>query len=545
MNAPARGSHRLITLSLLLAAGSVLLLLIWLGPQVAGWVASGRWSALGFWQGQGALLRAILGKHPTLAYPPALRRTLPAAGEFWIVQALLAILVVSLIAALWRKLDVHASRPVSDRRFWQLRGVRPRAFARSHTISELLLDRADPDRVVIGRYGRPARLLAVQDNIQTLVVAAPRSGKTSGVIIPALLEHQGAGVNTTVRSDVLAHTLTRRQQLGRVWVWNPFGERTDSWDPLQGAENWEHALLIARWLGHAMRLGANHSQEYFDQEAEGLTAPLLHAAALTGEHTIVDVYRWILKREQAIPKTILQKASAGDAQERLENVYAYTERQRDGIIGTAAVQLKAYGHPGAARTASRDQGLTPAQLFAKGQANTLYIVAGREHQQLLAPLVVTLLSSLLHHLAETENREGKGLWPPALFALDETANIAPLQDLPQILATSLPSARFLTVWHSVAQMHHHYGPAGAEELLALSQAKLFLGSITDRLTVIELTRLLGQRASEQNQNPEILTAQALQRTTAGEGLLIHTHQPPTFYRQRRYYQDPTLKAIAS
>ncbi len=222
-------------------------------------------------------------------------------------------------------------------------------------------------------------------------------------------------------------------------------------------------------------------------------------------------------------------------------MYAYTERQRDGIIGTAAVQLKAYGHPGAARTASRHQGLTPAQLFARGQANTLYIVAGREHQQLLAPLFVTLLSSLLHHLAETENRDGKGLWPPALFALDETANIAPLQDLPQILATSLPSARFLTIWHSVAQMHHPYGPAGAEELLALSQAKLFLGSITDRLTVIELTRLLGRRATEQNQNPEILTAQALQRTTAGEGLLIHTHQPPTFYRQRRYYQDPTLK----
>ncbi len=272
---------------------------------------------------------------------------------------------------------------------------------------------------------------------------------------------------------------------------------------------------------------------------------MLHAAALDRERTIVDVYRWILKREQELPLEILAHADAADAQERLENVYAYTERQRDGIIGTAAVQLKAYGHPGAVRTASRHQGLTPTLLFARGQANTLYIVAGREHQQLLAPLVVTLLSSLLHHLAETENRDGKGLWPPALFALDETANIAPLQDLPQILATSLPSARFLTVWHSVAQMHHHYGPAGAEELLALSQAKLFLGSITDRLTVIELTRLLGQRASEQNQNPEILTAQALQRTTAGEGLLIHTHQPPTFYRQRRYYQDPTLKAIAS
>jgi type IV secretory pathway TraG/TraD family ATPase VirD4 len=328
-------------------------------------------------------------------------------------------------------------------------------------------------------------------------------------------------------------------------VWHPFGRHTDSWDPLQGCEDWEHALLVARWLGHAVSLGSNHSQEYFDQEAEGLTAPLLHAAGLSGAHTILDVYRWILARERDTPTALLDAAGSDDAVQRLGNVYSYTERQRDGIIGTAAVQLKAYGHPGAARTVARAHSLTPERLFARGETNTLYIVAGREHQQLLAPLVVTLISSLLHWLAEDENRNGRGLFPPALFALDETANIAPLQDLPQILATSLPSARFLTVWHSVAQIHRHYGPAAAAELLALSQAKLFLGSITDGHTVTELTRLLGQRASEQSQNPEILTAQALQRTTAGEGLLIHTHQPPTFYRQRRYYNDPGLKELTA
>jgi type IV secretion system protein VirD4 len=158
---------------------------------------------------------------------------------------------------------------------------------------------------------------------------------------------------------------------------------------------------------------------------------------------------------------------------------------------------------------------------------------------------VTLISSLLLHLSERENRNGHGLWPPALLALDETANIAPLQDLPQILATSLPSAQFLTVWHSVAQMHRHYPPAAAAEILALSQAKIFLGSITDGHTVTELTRLLGRRASEEHQHPEILTAQALQRTTAGEGLLVHTDQPPTFYRQRRYYNDAPLSALAA
>jgi hypothetical protein len=125
-----------------------------------------------------------------------------------------------------------------------------------------------------------------------------------------------------------------------------------------------------------MRLGAGQTLEYCDQEAEGLTGPLLHAGALSGDLTIVDVYGWVLKREQDTPKKLLRKAGADDAIERLQNVYAYTERQRDGIIGTAAVQLKAYGHPGAARTASRTNALTPPQLFANGEANTLYIVAG-------------------------------------------------------------------------------------------------------------------------------------------------------------------------
>jgi type IV secretion system protein VirD4 len=546
MSNPARSHRRLLALMLLAATAAVLMLTAWAGPELAAWTNTGGWPAFRFWRAQGAILRLVVGRaHPAAVYPPALRAALPDRAQFWTVQALLAAAELSMIVAAVRTIDRRASRPMSDRRWWQLQGTKPRPFARAHTIRGLLVDRAHPDRIVIGRYGRPSRLLAVRDNVQTLVVAAPRSGKTSGVIIPALLEHLGACVNTSVRTDVLKRTIDRRRAVGRVWVWNPFGRETDSWDPLQGCEAWEHALLAARWLGRAVRLGANPSQEYFDQEAEGLTAPLLHAAALDPDRTILDVYRWILARERDEPQQILRNGAADDALERLANVYSYTERQRDGIIGTAAVQLKVYGHPAAARTASRHQGVTPEALFANGETNSLYIVAGREHQQLLAPLVVTLLSSLLYHLAQAENQDGYGLWPAALFALDETANIAPLEDLPQILATSLPSARFLTVWHSVAQLHRHYGDAAAEELLALSQAKLFLGSITDRRTVQELTRVLGQRASENGQDPEILTAQALQRMSSGEGLLIHTDQPPTFYRQRRYYNDATLSGLAA
>jgi type IV secretory pathway TraG/TraD family ATPase VirD4 len=203
---------------------------------------------------------------------------------------------------------------------------------------------------------------------------------------------------------------------------------------------------------------------------------------------------------------------------------------------TAQVQLQAYAQPAAARASKPGGEITPERLFEDGPANTLYLVADREYQTMLAPLIVTLLSSLLHHTAQLDNTGGE-LRVPALFALDEAANIAPLEKLPQIRSTSLPSARFLTIWHSVVQLRKAYGEAAAAEILALSQAKIFLGSITDTFTTRELSGLIGQRASQRGQNPELLIGQALQRTEAGEGLMIHTSYAPVFFDQRYYYKD--------
>jgi hypothetical protein len=155
---------------------------------------------------------------------------------------------------------------------------------------------------------------------------------------------------------------------------------------------------------------------------------------------------------------------------------------------------------------------------------------------MLAPLIVTLLSSLLHYTAQLDNN-GRQLPVPALFALDEMASIAPLSRLPQILSTSLPSARFLTIWHSVVQLRKAYGEAAAAEILALSQAKIFLGSITDTFTIRELSALIGQRASQRGENPDLLVGHALQRTETGEGLMIHTSLPPVFFEQSYYHRD--------
>lgn len=552
MQARNSDSDRALALFIIFAVVTVAMLagLAWAVPTLAGWAHSGQVPPLSLPDAAAAIVHGPLyGSDPAAAYPVADRALLPGALGFWTTGGLLLMTLVAAIVGIVRELDVRMSRPVADRRWYQLRGLHAHEFGRYRTMSDLIVTGPAPDRVIVGSIARPSALIAVTGSSQIAVLAAPRVGKTSGLIIPACLEHEGPLIATSVRSDIIDETLTRRRSMGRVFVWDPFGSETCAWNLLQGCEGWEHALLVARWLGQARKVGEGIHQDYFDEEAEGLVAPLLHAAAISGDVTAQGVYSWILSRDEDTPTAILRDAGTTDAQEaceRLEAVYAYTERQKDGIIGTVAIQMKAYGHPAAARTARLGEGLTPAGLF-DGAPNTLFIVAGREHQQMLAPLVVTMISSLMFWLSESENR-GEALNPPALLALDETAQIAPLQSLPQMLATSLPSARFMTVWHSVAQMRRHFGVDAAAEILALSQAKVFMGSITDHFTRQEVVELLGRREQLTNSEApgrglDVMSAQALQRTSAGEGLLIHGGLPPVVFRQRRHYLDPALQRL--
>jgi type IV secretion system protein VirD4 len=521
----------LLVAGVALAAVGSATLLAWISAVVAGWVHSGHVPPLGVGEAlKASLSHEFWSSDPAAAYPRDVQRLLPGGWGFWSTVALVFALGAATVAAAAREIAQRMEQTVADRRWYHLfRGRRPQEFGRYRTVKDaLVVDAPRPERLIVGTIANPPALLAVQEHAQVCAIAVPHSGTTLGLIVPAVLEHAGPVVTTATNSDVVEATLQRRAGMGETFVWDPFGEHTDSWDPLQGCEEWSHALIAARWFGHALALGETSSTEYYDEAAQELMAPLLHAAALTRSLTIVDVYRWVRDRDKETPVAILGEEGADDARARLETVYALNPRRRDMTIAAVHFQLKAYGHPAVGRTARRGRGITPEGLF-DGHANTVYLVAGREHQRLLAPLAATMLSSLVYYATELEI-VGRRISPPALFALDDTAQIAPLQELPEILSIAHQiGMRFVTVWHSLAQIRQRFGTDAAAEVLALSQAKIFLGSITDDGTRRELLRMLGKRGDEHDGT----TAQALQRLRAGEGLLIHSEQPPVFFTQRR------------
>jgi type IV secretory pathway TraG/TraD family ATPase VirD4 len=59
-----------------------------------------------------------------------------------------------------------------------------------------------------------------------MVLGPPRSGKTSSIVIPAMLAAPGAAVSTATKRDVLEATWRARAEIGQVWLFDPTGSRT-------------------------------------------------------------------------------------------------------------------------------------------------------------------------------------------------------------------------------------------------------------------------------------------------------------------------------
>lgn len=122
-----------------------------------------------------------------------------------------------------------------------------------------------------------------------LILGPPRSGKTTSVMIPAVIAHHGAVVSTSTKPDVLAATARSRGHLGPVWQFDPTGAGAVAvveqlrWSPVTCGADWDGALLMSRAMVSGAGVGAGVSdQSHWARRAQALLASLLHAAAVGG-----------------------------------------------------------------------------------------------------------------------------------------------------------------------------------------------------------------------------------------------------------------------
>ncbi len=338
-----------------------------------------------------------------------------------------------------------------------------------------------------------------------MVLGPPRSGKTSGVIVPSIVAAPGAVVATSTKPDVASATAAIRRGLGPCLLYDPSGTVPPvpgteplRWSPVHACRSWDEAVLLAaEMVETAGRLrgagGRLEAASHWTERATALLAPLLHAAALL-EAPMAEVLHWVDTRQPDPALAALSDAAADVALDGLSGVLATEQREQSGIWSTAAGSLAAYRSTAALRSTEGPAFDPRAFLDAGG---TLYVVAAGSRQRTLAPLVVGLLGQIRQAVYDRAAawalaRPDADQRPPTvLFALDELANIAPLPDLPAMVSEA--GGQGLTVLaclQDLSQARARWGLA-AEGFPSLFGYTLVLPGIGDVATLRALSALAG------------------------------------------------------
>jgi len=349
--------------------------------------------------------------------------------------------------------------------------------------------------VRLGRAHFGRRVIASMED-QTLVLAAPRKGK-SGWLADRIIDHPGAVMTTSTRTDLYENTALLRGQCGELHVFNPEGigdvPSTFRWNPLQGCEHPAIALQRATSFTAATESKGLHDMTFWIGKASSVLASLLHAAALDGR-TMADVYQWAHGIDDVAAEQILT-AHPGAAGGWLGPIREVRRpgRTADSIRMTVTRALAWLADPvvAAATLPGPGEGFN-VEEFVSGR-NTLYMIGTGREEAPIAPLFRAFAEYVHVRAAFTGSLQPHGrLDPPMLMALDEVTQICPVP-LPLWMADSAGKGILIVgVCHGLAQLEARWDSAGARAIWDTAGVKVVLGGVADTGTLERLSQLCGE-----------------------------------------------------
>jgi type IV secretory pathway TraG/TraD family ATPase VirD4 len=495
---------------------------------------------------------------PSQAFPTAAER---AAAPGAPAYALAAVFSLALLCwATWRVYRrVRAWRAGSPlgkeqrtlaRRAVDRGWVRQRTWAVPADLRQLWVPGPAAGRPYLGVIGRaPARTLAAELEVQPMVVAPPRAGKSSGYVVPWLLDHRGPALVLSTKRDIYDATAPFRRGLGRVWVYDPFGSRASAgFTPLVPARSWPGAIRAGEALASAAHPdSSNAANEFWDKEAASMLAPLLHAAAINGQ-SMSELVRWLDARDFTDAIAALKAAGASAAADQLEGVSRRDERNRETTVMSALNLLRAYRYPQVATCAVGD--LTP-ERFLDGKANTIYVVAAGHDQDALRPVILALVAAM-YEAAIVKARKCGVLDPRLFIVMDEAANIAPVRPLaPWLSQCGDHGIVIATIWQSIAQIDQRYGRAARDAICAASTAQVFIPPLAEPTSAGYLTEMLGEEPVANASTSTGLSRHTLsighqkaapspwlRQIGRGRAVLVYRDLPPAIVRAPGWFEDP-------
>lgn len=372
------------------------------------------------------------------------------------------------------------------------------------------------DRPILGRRywnglsGGPYITIGPRSSL--LVVGPTQAGKTSSIVVPALLRWRGAVIVTSVKSDVVEMTAKWRRSLGDVQVLEPGRDGGLTWDPLEGVSTLRHATRVARDLTLESDRGDG---AFWNALATKLVASLLILANERGA-SIFDVAQ-VVERHDVGSWLGTRPSVAGDV---VRSFLDYDPRTLDGVLTTADTMLMPWRFA---------QPLAAVRHVVEG-ANTLYLCSSRGEQRHYEPLFRGALRMVLE---EQQRRVDEGSQRRLLMVLDEAATVASLDELDQLAATvSGLGVTLVTVVQDFAQLVARWGPRAAT-IVNNHTTRLVLGGLADATVGTYLPELVESR-------PEAPSV-PIRLRPRGTGLVVAEGRRIFHVRLRPWWRDRSLR----
>lgn len=445
------------------------------------------------------------------------------------------------------------------------------ALARAGSLRPTMHE-ADPSSVTIHHVAvyvgcaDPSRIhlwITIEESV--VLVAPPREGKTSQIILPGILEFQGTVLATSSKTDVLYSTAVLREQQGPVWVLDPTGlsgwPRQLRWPITSGCEDYRVARKRAETLAATTKTEeGTKNGGYFALKAKTLITCWLHAAALH-RRPALDVLRWATDPDNREPIDLLAAKGRHLLAAALAGQHAAAEEERSAAWSTAEQSFTAlfdekvaaiFAPEGDAPVFDIDRYLT--------ESGTLFLIGEDEEGSALAPLNAAFAKALFDSAKRLAARSPNGrLAVPLGCFMDELANVAPLPEIPSLMSVSGSQNIFImAVLQGYAQAEERWGQLGVRKMFAAGTVKIFLGGISDPEELKGYSTLTGEFdedvESVSDDGGRISVSTSIRRRPVVEpaeirmvpergGLLLHRRTPAAMVSFTRAHEGPRAGEI--
>ncbi len=455
----------------------------------------------------------------------------------------------------------------------------PGALASARRLRPGLEEQPDPAEtgLALGALRPKGTVLRASWEDVLVAVMAPRSGKTTSLAVPAVLDAPGPVVATSNKADLWAATAQLRAETGRVWTFDPqaIARAPQSWwwDPVRELVDVESAERLASHF--VLTVDDDRSRDIWGPAAQELLAALLMAARHAGRD-LLAVYSWLSDERAPEPVSVLREAGLHALADSLAGVQGSPAETRGSVFFTARTAARCLRDPnitawvtpppsstgeGTGSDGPSDAGLERFDPAAFVQGSGALYLLSKDGGGSASPLVAALTDRVLREATLAAERAGGRLDPPLVAVLDEAANVCRIADLPQ-LYSHLGSRGIvpLTLLQSYPQARSVWGDAGAKTLWSAATIKLLGAGLDDAAFTDDVSKLIGDHdvatvsktsgggkggrsTTTSVRRDRILSPAQIRALPKGSALLLATGAKPALLKLLPWYAGPRASAV--